>query len=488
MYRRVGFAATMLSLVWGFRALLFTHAPVAFSSPSEDLAYGYFVPLFSLYVVWTEWRRIRASAGSPSWGGFLACLPPLLVGAMGVRGIQIRFEIIAFAGLLVAVPWAFYGRRTAAAVLFPAAFLLFCLPLAAYLDIITVHLRLFATSVAYETLRLVGAEVTRQGSIVTSANGGFSIDIATPCSGIRSIFALMALTAGYAYFNHREWWRRGLLFAASVPLAIVGNVARIVTICLVGQYASPKFANGFYHDYSGYLVFAVAILLMLLVSDLLKAKGKRAKEPDADAVPAAPPAHGASHLPAWFAGVTVMAAMVWLAASPEAVLCDDPGRHLGEIAGFDSQDQPISRAELASLPEDTRVEHRLYTARRDGRTVEFAVTMVVGGRSKSSIHRPELCLPSQGFLMSDPRTVGCAGREWRFIDLAAGGLRRGTLAYTFFNQEGFATASHLQRIFRDVCDRTFHNRIDRWTMITVFAPAGGEADMESLIEGLEVFR
>ena len=245
-------AAALIGLLWGFQALLLSHAPGVFNAKEEDMSYAWYVPLFSLYVLWTERAKIRASLGRPGAGGLALALPFVLLGFLGARGLQVRFEIVAFVGLLIAIPWAFYGRRTAQAVLFPALFLLFCIPLNTFLDVVTVHLRLFATAVASAALHGVGADVVRTGTMLAAADGSFAIDVAEPCSGLRSIFALMALTAGYAYFNQPTWLRRALLFACAVPLAILGNVMRILTICLVGSFASPDFATGFYHDYSGW--------------------------------------------------------------------------------------------------------------------------------------------------------------------------------------------------------------------------------------------
>ena len=273
---KLGLLAVALgSLAWGFQALLFRHAPDVFSNPQEDMSFAWYVPLFSLYVVWRERRELVASLGGPSWSGALATVPFLAIGFLGVRGVQVRLEELGFIGLLVTVPWTFYGRRTAGRLLFPAAFLLFCIPLATFLDVITVHLRLLAVSVAYAVLHGVGVDAIRQGTMISSASGAFSIDVAEPCSGLRSIFALLALTAGYAYFTQRTTLRKFVLFALAVPIAILGNVARILSICLVGTCANPRFATGFYHDYSGYVVFVVAILLMVAAGEALNRGGGR---------------------------------------------------------------------------------------------------------------------------------------------------------------------------------------------------------------------
>lgn len=260
------FIASLVAMLWGYRLMLLEHAPIAFSSPEEDMGYAWYVPLFSLYVLWTEREETFKTAGAPSWLGFFAMLVPMFLGFLGIRGSQLRLEILGFAGMLVALTWTFYGWRTARQVLFPAGFLCFCMPFNTYLDVVTVHLRLLGTSVAEMILQGVGADIVRRGTMLASADGSFSIDVASPCSGLRSLFAMMALTAGYAYFNHRLWYQRVLLFALSVPIAIFGNVVRILTIALVGTYADPEFALGFYHDYSGYVVFIVAIGCMVATS------------------------------------------------------------------------------------------------------------------------------------------------------------------------------------------------------------------------------
>ena len=270
LHVRVGlFAVSLLAMLWGYRLMLTRHVPDVFNEPLEDMSYGWFIPLFSLYVLWQERRKIVESLGKPSVVGLLFVLPSLFVGFLGIRGLQVRFEILGFVGLLFGLTWTFFGRRTVGSVIFPIGFLLFCMPLHSYLDLVTIHLRLLAVSIASATLQGCGVEIIRQGTMLASPTGAFAIDIAEPCSGLRSLFAMMALTAGYAYFTQPTWFRRGLLFALSIPIAILGNVARIFSIVIVAATCSADFATGFYHDYSGYIVFLVAILLMVATGGLI---------------------------------------------------------------------------------------------------------------------------------------------------------------------------------------------------------------------------
>jgi hypothetical protein len=144
----------------------------------------------------------------------------------------------------------------------------------------------------------------------------------------------------------------------------------------------------------------------------------------------------------------------------------------------------VTEGELTILPKDTRIVRKVYESRSGAL---FVASFVVGGTSRASIHRPELCLPSQGFVMSNPRNFDVSGRAWHVIDIAKPGGRPSMQAYTFFNQEGFRTASHTRRIWQDVIDRTILNRVDRWVMLTVHAIDATEADLLEFLEAVGEF-
>ena len=494
------FLVAVASVFWGFQSM-FPHAAGAFRAVEEDLSYGWFVPLFSLYVLWREfgkkllpWAKNRADEESipaqrsrfEAIGLFFLLVFFLFVGFIGVRGTQLRFEIVGFAGILWTLSWIFGGWKVARKTAFPCWFLLFCIPLNSYLDIVTVHLRLFATSVSFAVLKGVGADIIRQGTMIGAADGSFAIDIAAPCSGLRSIFALMALAAGYGYFAQRKFWRWSVLFASSVPLAVLGNICRILTIVATASWCDPDFATGFYHDYSGYVVFIVAVCCMLGVSALLDKIGATGSSRPASccgATGSSRPVVGCGAAGAATLSVFLAAFMVWQAHMPETVLTDAPQIVLAELAGFSGEDLPPAEAEIANLPDDTTFVKKMYTDDATGDW--YLVTCVIGGKSKRSIHRPELCLPSQGFQMVNPRSRVFAGRDWRIMELERGYARPLGFAYTFFNQENFATSSHISRIMRDILDRSLKGRFDRWVMVTVNSSRAGEAALGGFLEKLE---
>jgi exosortase len=123
---------------------------------------------------------------------------------------------------------------------------------------------MFSTSVAAALLNGIGIAVRRSGTIVHAMEErGVDFNVADPCSGLRSLLAMMALVSAYAYLTQRTPARKWALFLLSIPIAMAGNTLRIVTVAVVGRFAGREMALRLYHDYSGYVVFAVCVSLMV---------------------------------------------------------------------------------------------------------------------------------------------------------------------------------------------------------------------------------
>ena len=488
-------AGVALLALYGFSGMFRRMYHVYAFAGEEDMSFGWFVPLFSLYVLWTQRTALAAAVrqGSFSVAGLVASLPFLGLALLGTRGVQLRLELLGFIGLCVTVPWTFFGGRCAKLFLFPAGYLLFCIPLATFLDFVTIHLRYLASSTALAVLNGFGLSAVREGTAVIARGAHpFAVDVAEPCSGLRSLFALMALTAGYAYFNQPTWLRRGVLFLCAIPLAVAGNVARIVSICVVASCTDPQFATGFYHDYSGYIVFIVAILLMVVAGELIdrvfpeRAGGAPTSAMESGRREGCPSGQAACRIGS---ALLFAAVFVFQACTPAATVARAPDVAFPEIDGYATDDarfaemQKISEAELTVLPKDTEIVRKVYVSPSG---TQILASFVIGGTSRASIHRPELCLPSQGYVMSNPRNIEAGGRPWHLVDATKGGVSF-VEAYTFFNQEGFRTASHTRRIWKDVVDRSVLNRVDRWVMLTVHAVGLTDQELTRFLSGLGGF-
>jgi exosortase len=191
----------------------------------------------------------------------------LLLHGLGFRTQQTRISLFAFILLIWGLSYYLAGPRVAGRLLFPCAYLIFCIPFT-FLDSLSFQLRLVAASASGAVLNGLGVDTVRAGSAIRSVAGHFNLDVADPCSGLRSLVAMAALTALYGYVYQKGMARKWILFLSAIPLAIAGNIVRVVTIALAAVWFGQKFAADM-HEYSGYIVFVAATLLMLGWSALL---------------------------------------------------------------------------------------------------------------------------------------------------------------------------------------------------------------------------
>jgi len=146
---------------------------------------------------------------------------------------------------------------------FPLVYLLFMIPPPAIVfNAITFPLQMLAAGAATRSLQLLAVPVLREGNIITLAHA--KLEVAEACSGVRSLLALAALAATYAYFTQTAVWRRALLVLSSVPIAIVANAARVAVTGLLAHIFGEEVAQGFFHSFSGWLVFVAAFVLLCL--------------------------------------------------------------------------------------------------------------------------------------------------------------------------------------------------------------------------------
>ncbi len=232
-----------------------------------DYSHGWLIPLVSLFVVWYRRKEILDAPRSVCNWGLAVIVVALLMHWVGAKMQQTRLSLAALILLLWGFPLYFFGWQVARRLIFAVSYLVFAIPLN-FLDVVSFRLRYFSSAVATNLINALGVAVRRDG-VRLYAESGFNFEVADPCSGLRSLLAMTALTAVYAYFTQRSFWKKWALFICSMPLAVAGNIARIVTVGLVAEAFGERVATGIYHDWSGYIVFTVAILLMVGVGSLL---------------------------------------------------------------------------------------------------------------------------------------------------------------------------------------------------------------------------
>jgi exosortase len=231
-----------------------------------DYSHGYLIPFVSLWVVWSKREEFFAAPKKICKWGLLVIVMALSMHWLGAKMQQTRLSLMALILLMWGIPFYFYGWKVAKLLIFPCAYLIFCVPLN-FLDALSGPLQRMATSMAHGMLNGMGIECQRVGTQLMSPY--FQLNVEAPCSGLRSLLAMTALTAVYAYFTQKTFVKKWILFLFSIPIAVAGNIGRIISIALVSITAGQKFGTGLHHDWSGYVLFTVAISLMVGFGKLL---------------------------------------------------------------------------------------------------------------------------------------------------------------------------------------------------------------------------
>lgn len=226
---------------------------------SEYYGHGVFVPVVSAYLMYRRRESLTSLARCGDWFGLVLIMAGLVVHLIAVF-LDVNFAsgfafILTLWGL---IGWV-WGRAVARAALFPIAFLVFMVPVDRLLvDAFASPLQLLAAKLAAGFTHAIGMPVTREGVNVSVPQ--YTFEVAVPCSGLKSLTTMIALSTLYAYLVQAPWWRRVLVGLSAVPVALLANVARVALVLLVAQSLGASIAEGFFHSVSGLFVFAIGLL------------------------------------------------------------------------------------------------------------------------------------------------------------------------------------------------------------------------------------
>ena len=250
-------------------ALLWLYAPVLSRLIHQwvrdpNYSHGFFVPAFSLYVLWQERDRLSSLPLRPSWSGLLLLAIAVVVLTAGTLGAELFLSRVSFLIALAGLVVLFFGWNHLRASFFPWIFLLLMIPIPnIVLNQITFPLQLLASKVAAVVLPIFGVPVLREGNVIQLPV--MSLEVAEACSGIRSLMSLTTLAIIYGYLLETRMSIRVILAVASIPIAVVANGLRIIGTGLLVQYWDPEKAEGFFHAFSGWLIFVVSLMLLFLL-------------------------------------------------------------------------------------------------------------------------------------------------------------------------------------------------------------------------------
>ena len=243
-----------------------------------DYGHGFFVPLFSGYILWhtrERWTKVEVKPSNFGFVVIVGAIALLLLGSLGAELFTGRFSLLVLlAGMILFLA----GWKMLRAVSFPLGYLIWMIPMPVIIyNQITFPLQLIASRLATAWLELAQVPVLRDGNILIMSN--YSLEVVEACSGIRSLMTLMALAVAYGYLVSPRRWVRYVLAAFMVPIAIVTNAIRLMGAGLMAHRFGPAAAEGFLHQFSGWAIFLVALLLMFGSYWILQHISERRRKP-----------------------------------------------------------------------------------------------------------------------------------------------------------------------------------------------------------------
>ena len=242
-----------------------------------DYSHGFLVPVFSAYVLWKQRERLSQISLRPSNFGLLVMFGAtglLLLGSLGAELFTSRMSFLIFiAGIVLFLA----GWKMLKAISFPLAFLILMIPIPVIIyNQITFPLQLMASRFATSCLQVLNVPVLREGNLIILPN--YTLEVVEACSGIRSLMTLITLAIAYCYLVEDRRWIRWFMVIIMVPIAIVSNSIRIVGAGLLTYHFGPSMAQGFFHEFSGWVIFVAALVLMFACHWVLrKIKGPKAR-------------------------------------------------------------------------------------------------------------------------------------------------------------------------------------------------------------------
>ena len=240
----------------------------------DNYSHGFFVVPLALFFAWERRHSLRTAPLRPSVAGLLLLAVSLLIFLAGRLGAELFLTRVSLIGVLGGIVLFVWGRDHFRVLLFPLAFLVLMIPLPAIIfNQIAFPLQLLASRAGEAVLNVAGIPVLREGNVLQLPTR--PLEVAEACSGIRSLVSLLTLAIVLGYFSERRTGRRVLIALSAVPIAILANAARVAGTGLASELVSPAAAEGFFHTFSGWLMFVVAFAGLLVVQRLISRSDRR---------------------------------------------------------------------------------------------------------------------------------------------------------------------------------------------------------------------
>ena len=237
-------------------------------STDDNYSHGFFIVPLAAYFAWERRHRLAATPVRPSAAGLVIVLGSLMMLVAGILGAELFLARVSLLGVTAGAILFLSGWPRLRVLLFPLAFMLLMVPLPALIfNKIAFPLQLLASHVGEYGISAANIPILREGNVLILANA--TLEVAEACSGIRSLVSLFTLGIVFGYFADSRLWVRSVIALSAIPVAILANGLRVASAGWAAHYLGQAGVEGLFHDFSGWVVFVVAFLMMLALQRLL---------------------------------------------------------------------------------------------------------------------------------------------------------------------------------------------------------------------------
>src|SRR5256884_9174345 len=281
----------------------------------ENYSHGLLIPFVIAFILWQERSRFANLSAQPAgWLGAIGVTISTLMLWAGTAGAELFVQRFSLVLMLASVVVYFFGVRLMRFVAVPLFLLLLAIPIPQIVfNKIAFPLQLFASQCAVAAMSFFSIPVLRQGNVIElmplGATEPKKLAVVEACSGIRSLMTLVTLAVIYAYFTrpaqdstsfslsssapgdpkmagdklkfigHFTFWRSLILVVAAVPIAILTNALRVSGTGVLAHYYGTRVADGFFHSFSGWVIYIVAALMVFATGWLIDRIARFVKGP-----------------------------------------------------------------------------------------------------------------------------------------------------------------------------------------------------------------
>lgn len=462
---------------------------------SDEYGYGYMIPVITLFLIWQRSDRLRLSAYSGSWAGVAVVAVGASVALVGQLSTLHSITQYGFVIGVIGVAYASLGLAAFRVVLVPLLLLFLMVPLPTFIfNNLSSQLQLISSEIGVAVIRLFGISVNLEGNVIDLGN--YQLQVVEACSGLRYLFPLLALAIIASYFYQAAIWKRVVVILSSIPITVLMNSFRIGMIGVLVEYYGIEQAEGFLHDFEGWIVFMACVALLIIEIWVLSHVGKERRpfrEVFGMEFPAPMPA-GARLVSRAIPGQSYAALLLLGAALAGALVVGEREEYIPPRAGFESF--PLTLGEWRGrgdmletiVLDELKLDDYILADYRDpdGQTVNFYAAYYGSQRSGASAHSPRSCLPGGGWRIESHTKINIAPGSTpvnRFV-IRKGEYRQ--LVYYWFKQRDRIITNEYAVKWYLLWDALTRNRTDGALVRLTTAIAPGE-DLERGDQRLQAF-